>query len=269
MVQRKVAKATASVQASAEAGAPKRLIAESAYQKLSAAVAGTIRDDGGNAAVAVDDLTTGTSVAYNGAKEFITASIVKVDILSTLLYQLQQAGQPISGEQQELAATMIENSDNDSASDLYYDDNGSAGIDAANRLFGLRATTAGTGGYWGLTTTTAVDQIRLLRQVFATSSVLSPASRSFIQGLMSDVEGDQRWGVSAAADGGTDPMVKNGWLPDPYLWEINSIGEVIHDRQRILIAVLSDDNASEDSGISVVESVAEKAADAIAAADRK
>jgi hypothetical protein len=61
-------------------------------------------------------------------------------------------------------------------------------------------------------------------------------------------------------------MVKNGWLPSPVTsrWEINSIGEVIHDHQRLLIAVLSDDNASEASGISVVEEIAWKAAGAMA-----
>jgi hypothetical protein len=238
---------------------------ESAFQELSAAVAGPIGQDGGNVAVAVDDLTTGAASSYNGSKEFVTASIVKVDILSTLLYQSQQAGEAISDEEQELATTMIENSDNDSASDLYWDDNGSTGIDSANQVFGLSETTAGTGGYWGLTTTTVDDQIRLLRQVFTGNSALSPASRSYIQGLMGDVEPDQQWGVSAAADAGTSYMLKNGWLPDPDLWEINSIGEVIHDGQRMLIAVLSDDNATEDAGISIVETVAARAAGAIAA----
>jgi hypothetical protein len=80
---------------------------------------------------------------------------------------------------------------------------------------------------------------------------------------MSQVEADQQWGVTAAADPGTRFMVKNGWLPNPYLWEINSIGEVTHGGQRLLIAVLSDDNASESSGISLVEAVARRAADAV------
>jgi hypothetical protein len=82
---------------------------------------------------------------------------------------------------------------------------------------------------------------------------------------MSHVEADQQWGVTAAADPGTGFMVKNGWLPNPYLWEINSIGEVTHDGQRMLIAVLSDDNASETSGISLVEEVAKAAASSMAA----
>jgi beta-lactamase class A len=235
----------------------------SAQPDLTAALAPEIRDDGGHFAVAVDDLTTGSQEAYGGTEEFVTASIVKVDILVTLLYQAQEAGQALTGEDQDLATTMIENSDNDSASDLYYDVGGAEAIDAANRVCGLRETTAGTDGYWGLTTTTVDDQIRLLRVVFTSPSQLLPASQDYIQSLMSQVETDQQWGVTAAADPGTQPMVKNGWLPNPSLWEINSIGEVTHGGQRMLIAVLSDDNASEASGISLVEDVAKTAANAM------
>jgi hypothetical protein len=231
---------------------------------LAAALAPEIRDDGGHFAVAADDLSTGSTAAYGGTREFVTASIVKVDILVTLLYQAQEAGQALTAEDQDLATTMIENSDNDSASDLYDDVGGAVAIDDANRVCGLSETTAGTGGYWGLTTTTVDDQLRLLRVVFTRPSPLSPASQQYIQSLMSQVEADQQWGVTAAADPGTGFMVKNGWLPNPDLWEINSIGEVTHDRQRMLIAVLSDDNASESSGISLVQDVAKAAASAMA-----
>lgn len=239
--------------------------ARSAQQDLAAALAPLIREHGGHVAVAVADLTTGAQAAYGGTEEFVTASIVKVDILATLLYQLQQAGQTLTEEEQELAVTMIENSDNDSASDLYDLVDGADGIDDANNVFGLKQTTVGTGGYWGLTTTTVDDQIRLLRLVFTRPSVLSPASADYIRDLMSQVEADQQWGVPVAADPGTQFMVKNGWLPNPTLWEINSIGEIVHDHQRMLIAVLSDDNASESAGIAVVEAAASAAADSMAA----
>jgi Beta-lactamase enzyme family len=238
--------------------------APSAQQDLTAALASLIREDGGHFAVAVDDLSTGKQAAYAGTQEFVTASIVKVDILVTLLYQAQEAGQALTDEDQDLATTMIENSDNDSASALYDDVGGAEAIDDANRQCGLTETTAGTAGYWGLTTTTVDDQIRLLRVVFTRPSPLSPASQDYIQSLMSQVEADQQWGVPAAADPGTPFMVKNGWLPNPYLWEINSIGEITHGGQRMLVAALSDDNASEASGISLVEAVARAAASSMA-----
>ena len=240
----------------------------SAQQALAAAVAPLARGDDSQVAVAVDDLTTGADAAYAGAQEFVTASIVKVDILSTLLYQAQQSGQPLTSQTQALAATMIENSNDGAASDLYDEGNGAPGIDAANHVFGLAQTTVGTDGFWGLTTTTVDDQIRLLRLVFTRPSVLTAQSQDYIQNLMSQVEADQQWGVPAAADGGTQFMVKNGWLPSGTtgLWEINSIGEVVHDRQRMLIAVLSEGNATEDSGISFIQTVAESAATAVASA---
>jgi beta-lactamase class A len=234
-----------------------------AQQNLTAAVGPVIAQNGGNVAVAVDDLSTGATAAYDGSTEFVTASIVKVDILATLLYQLQQAGQSVGTDDQYQAQTMIENSDNDAASDLYAEVGGSQAIDDANQAFGLTQTTVGTDGYWGLTTTTAADQIQLLRTVFTSPSPLSPESQSYIQGLMSQVESDQQWGVPAAADPGTPFMVKNGWLPNPTRWEINSIGEVVHDGQQLLIAVLSAGNASEQAGISLVETVATKAAGAV------
>jgi hypothetical protein len=244
--------------------AAKRNPTASAQQALTAAVTPLIQEDGGHVAVAVDDLTTGAHAACGGAEEFVTASIVKVDILATLLYQEQQDGQVLSPVEQELATTMIENSNNKSATHLYDEDNGPEGIGNANSVFGLRQTTIGTDGYWGLTTTTVDDQIRLLRQVFASPSALSSASREYIRDLMSQVETDQQWGVPAAADPGTPFMVKNGWLPTSSLWEVNSIGEITHDHHHMLIAVLSDYNANEDSGIAVVEEVAKKAAQALA-----
>ena len=241
--------------------------AAKAPQALPAAVAPIARDDDGLVAVAVDDLTTGADAGYGSTQEFVTASIVKVDILSTLLYQAQQSGQQLSPGEEALATTMIENSNNDAASDLYDDAGGAEGIDQVNHVFGLGETTAGTDGRWGLTSTTVDDQIRLLRLVFTRPSMLTAESQDTIQDLMSQVEPDQRWGVAAAADDGTPFMVKNGWLPSGTtgLWEINSIGEVVHDGQRMLIAALSEGNVTEDSGISLVQTVTGAAADAMAA----
>ena len=234
-----------------------------AQQRLTIAVAPLIQADGGHVAVAIDDLTTGTEATYNGTSEFATASIVKVDILATLLYELQHSGQTMTGEDQDLATTMIENSDNDAASALYADIGAPEDLDQANQAFGLTGTTAGTDGEWGLTSTTVDDQIRLLRQITVPSAALSPAAQDYIQDLMGRVETDQQWGVPAAADPGRRYLVKNGWLPNPVLWSINSIGEIEHDQDELLVAVLSDGNSTEDAGISAVQAVVQKAADAM------
>lgn len=238
-----------------------RVMANPVAQKnLATAVASVVGSDGGHATVAVDDLSRNAISFYNDNDEFDTASIMKVDILAVLLYRLQNAGQRLSTAQRQLATKMIENSDNDSATALFKEDGQAAGVGAANQAFGLDQTAVGPQGQWGLTKTTATDQMKILQQVFTGDSLLSPASREYVQSLMSQVETDQRWGVPAAADSGSTYMVKNGWLPDPTLWSVNSIGEVTHDGQKLLVAVLSDDNQSENSGIGVDQRIAQDAA---------
>lgn len=233
---------------------------------FAAAIAAIVDPAPSHGAVAVADLTTGASDSYaDGGHLFDTASIVKLDILSTLLYQHQQSGRPLTAAEQAYATTMIENSDNDAASALFDDVGDVAGLTAANQVFGLTDTTVGSA--WGLTTTDPTDQVKLLKQVFAPDSVLTADSQAYIHGLMSNVEGDQRWGVSAAASPGTSFLLKNGWLPNSStgLWTINSIGEVTYDGHLLLIAVQTDGSSDMDSGVAFNEQIAAAAAHALVA----
>ena len=114
---------------------------------------------------------------------------------------------------------------------------------------------------WGLTQTTAADQLALLQQVFGDDSKLSSASQEYLQGLMGEIATDQHWGVSAAADGSSWAL-KNGWLPRSAtgLWDINSIGRVTaSDGGDYLVVALSNGNATKEKGISLVESAARAA----------
>jgi hypothetical protein len=213
--------------------------------------------------VAVLDPDSGEGASY-GTGAFDTASIVKVDILATLLLQAQDADRQLTADEKSYATAMIENSDNDSASALWRVIGEADGLDAANERFGLTGTTGGDGMLWGLTQTTAADQLTLLRQVFGDDSQLSKASRTYLQGLMGRIAADQHWGVSAAADG-SQWALKNGWLARSTtgLWDVNSIGRVTVDGRDCLVAVLSNGNSTKAKGISLVEAVAKAAVSAV------
>lgn len=213
--------------------------------------------------VAVLDLGSGADATY-GESAFDTASIVKVDILATLLLQAQDADRRLTAAEKTYATAMIENSDNDSASALWRIIGKAQGLDAANERFGLTDTAGGDDMLWGLTQTTAADQLTLLQQVFGDDSELSRASRTYLQGLMGQIAADQRWGVSAAADGSSWAL-KNGWLARSTtgLWDVNSIGRVTVGGQDRLVAVLSNGNATQTAGISLVEQVARTAVSAL------
>ncbi|MFJ2235946.1 serine hydrolase [Streptomyces sp. NPDC087859] len=210
--------------------------------------------------VAVLDLDSGESATYGDAA-FDTASIVKVDILAALLLRAQDEDRHLTAAERSYATAMIENSDNASASALWRIIGQAEGLDAANERLGLTGTEGGDGMLWGLTRTTAADQLTLLRQVFGDDSELSSASREYVRGLMGRIAVGQDWGVSAAADGSAWAL-KNGWLPRSTtgLWDINSIGRVTaSDGRAYLVVALSNGNATKEKGVSLVESASRAA----------
>jgi len=236
--------------------------------RLAAALTRVLRDHAGRVAVGVTDQATGVTAIYHGTESFDTASIVKADILAVLLLQLQQAGKSIGAADRQLAARMIKDSDNAAASALWDAVGGGPGLEAGNAVLGLTQTVPGPGGYWGLTTTTVTDQLRLLADLTSARSPLSAAARGYELSLMRDVEAGQNWGVTKAASTGTRPAVKNGWLPagPRGLWVINSVGVISHAGQHLAIAALSDGNRSQSAGISLVQAAATAAVSAVAAA---
>ncbi|GAC1331644.1 MAG: hypothetical protein NVSMB13_20010 [Mycobacteriales bacterium] len=209
--------------------------------------------------VAAINLATGATFGYFDDRRYPTASVAKVNILAALLLQAQDSGRPLSADADELATSMIEQSDNDAADQLWERIGGAAGLAAADVRLGLTQTTPGTDGLWGLTTTSAADQLRLLVDLTSEQSPLAAPARAYLLHLMGAVEEDQAWGVSAAARPGDQLAVKNGWLPldgDDGNWVVDSIGRLSGVGGTLLVAVLSDASADMDSGISVVQRAA-------------
>jgi beta-lactamase class A len=203
---------------------------------------------------AVYDAATGRLSVYHPGVAQDTASIMKVDILATLLAQSQSDGTALSPAVQGLSTAMIEQSDNNDAQALWNAEGGATAVSAFDATAGLSQTTPDAAGYWGLSTTTAADQVQLLRQIAYPSAVLTPTSRSYELGLMSNVESGQAWGISSGVAPGVAVALKDGWLPlDAGGWQVNSEGYVDGDGRDYIIAVLTDGNGTEADGIDTIE----------------
>jgi hypothetical protein len=102
----------------------------------------------------------------------------------------------------------------------------------------------------------AHDEMLLLRLLITQNTVLDSASRGYALSLMSSVTPAQRWGVTAGAASGVTAYLKNGWLPDPERWVINSIGDFAQGGGDYSIAILTRNNPTMSYGVTTVQAVA-------------
>jgi beta-lactamase class A len=226
--------------------------------KLSKDIAAAIRGRSGYIAIRVEDVRTGVECRYNEGRRSHSASVVKATILAALLYWRQHTHTSLTSTEKHEATLMIEDSDNNAATYLW-NDVGHARLNQFIKAATMTETELNPGGYWGLSEITARDELQLTRLLTEHNSVLTDSSRAYELNLMNHVVSYERWGVPAGAPSGLTVYVKNGWLNDPVLWVINSIGAIEGHGRDYKMAILTYDNPSEQYGINTVQAIAEAA----------
>ena len=257
--------ATAPVSASPPASRPSASAGLGRHQDpLGAAAAAYVSSRAGVVLAAVYDLRTGQAWTLGRGQPQDEASVVKLDVLETLLAERGRSGTQLSASDQALAEQMIEDSDNDAATSLWYEVGGASAIRSFNSAAGLADTVPSScvncPGFpwpgWGLTTTVPGDQLILLRALVEPNSLLTNAARNYALSLMENVTPDQRWGVSGGVPAQATVALKNGWLPlnsTDSDWQINSVGWISGSGRDYLMAVLTTGNPSEQYGIDTID----------------
>jgi hypothetical protein len=204
---------------------------------------------------------------YNAAQTHITASIVKVEIL-TMVQEYWGAVDAIPEDHRELLQQMITESDNGATTSLYNYLGGVDALVAAHERYGLQDTTPDAQGRWGVGWSSAPDQLILTDQaLFTDRGVLDAEQVDLSRELMGGVVEEDAWGVSAAAAEGEAVWLKNGWDVEAQLdglWVVNSIGVLGGDGENpIKLAVLTSGAVDEVAGIPIVEEIAKIAREVI------
>ena len=172
-------------------------------------------------AIYEEDPALRVTCELNPAEQFYSASVIKVTILSALLYKIGGVGH-LTAAQRNLAYLMITQSDNSAATALWNEVGMGAMQNYLNRQ-GMHDTVLSPA--WGLTRITAQDELTQLNAI-SYPSILGPYARAYVLSLMAQVTSSQRWGVSAGVGAGVTVHIKNGWLAHPTStdWIINSLG---------------------------------------------
>jgi hypothetical protein len=234
--------------------------APSPFTKLTPYLAGRA----GSVTAALYDARTRTTWVFHPGAVQDTASIVKVQIMGTALQEAEAARERLPQPEAALMTSMIENSNNQSATALLQDVGGPGAVALFDHSVGLDHTIPSTLALvpgtswpgWGLTTTTAVDQVMLVSKFAYPNPVFSRASRRYGLSLMENIEPDQDWGVSAGLPAGTTVALKNGWLPlGPSDWQVNSIGWIVGHGRNYVLAVLTRGSPTEAYGIETIQSI--------------
>ncbi|MFB9661073.1 hypothetical protein ACFQS3_14995 [Glycomyces mayteni] len=201
---------------------------------------------------------------YNPDQTHITASIVKVEILS-MVQEYWGSVEAIPEDHLELLNRMIRESHNDSTSTLYNYLGGVDALVAAHARYGLQDTTPDPQGRWGVGWSSASDQL-ILVGLNLFEGVLDAEQVDLGRELMGSVIEEQAWGVSAAAKDGETVWLKNGWDVESQLgglWVVNSIGVLDGDGDPVKLAVLTSGAVDDVEGIPIVEEIARISRDVI------
>jgi hypothetical protein len=224
--------------------------------KLKRDITSALANRKGTIAVGLYDRSTKTTCTLRASSAYDSASVVKVTVLATLLWDAKLHNRYLTDRETTLAKAMITKSDNSATSTLWKQ-LGLTKIKGFLSAAGMTQTKPGADGYWGLTQITVTDEQKLLKLITASNTVLSDNSRTYIRKLMSQVISSQRWGTPYGAPPDVSVHVKNGWLQrSTHGWRVHSVGTFKGGGHDYMITVLTHDNSTMNYGITTIQGVA-------------
>jgi hypothetical protein len=204
----------------------------------------------------VFDTRTGCAYWMHPENRLRTASVFKVMVMAGTLLEAQEDGRQPSAWEWGQMTPMITESANGPVRALWRQFGGSPWFRRQAEIFGLTQTSpvGDTGGVWGRTTTSAMDQANLLRQVLRGDwGPLDAAYRQKAWDLMTSVVPSQTWGVTEGVPPAWTVAQKNGFAGHI----ANSVGFVRQPGgdEGYVIAVLSNGWSDWKRGVPVVDEI--------------
>ena len=170
-------------------------------------------------------------------------STIKVLILVATLKVAQDRGRALTSTQKSLASRMIRYSDNAATDTLMRQVGASTCQRVAHQLGMTRTVVLGgtvfrSSTWWGHSTTTTRDLVRLMNHVVL-GTYLSPGRRAYVRDLMATVTSTQTWGLGDGLPDDVHVELKNGWGPRSDGYRLNCVGHVSGRGRSYQMSILS------------------------------
>lgn len=230
--------------------------AVASFDALDTALADYLADYGKRVGVELLDVTRGVTYTYNADRPYLVASSMKVPIMLTLLTQLEAKGRGPNATELSRLTTMIENSNNTSASYLYKEIGYQAGINAFMKQVGIIGLTPQTPHVgWGWSTITPAAMVSLL-ELLHEGKVLNAKDRAQALKLMEHIQADQRVGAGDSSPAGATVALKDGWVLGPdNLYVMNSSGIITVGSETYIVAAYTMDDKTYGEGFRIVRHI--------------
>ena len=174
----------------------------------------------------VYDARTGCQYDLNRDERITTASVVKIEVMTGVLLRAQDQGRALTAWERSKIDPMITESADTPTSELFIYLGGTAGFATVDERLSLTETELPP-SVWGLTETSARDQVNLIRQVLIGDyGPLDEAYREEAWRYMTSVIPSQTWGITAGVEPRWTVAQKNGFAGSSRGWRINSVGFV-------------------------------------------
>jgi hypothetical protein len=191
---------------------------------------------------------------YRQDERYELASVAKIYILLAYLDRLSHEQRIPTPDEIDQMRTMIEESGNEPATELFDAIGRHDGIAAFLAAHSLPPIDAAEDGSWGSMRASPLDVGHLLLDLYQ-GRILDLPATSLAFSLLANVIHSQAWGVGAVLDGGAvkEVYLKNGWYPGPDGWIVNSVGIAAEPKDSYAIVILSDTQPSFEEGIAQIE----------------
>ena len=193
----------------------------------------------------------GRPVGSHRNRVHLSASVVKLMLLTAYLRQPGVRDDELTGEERKFLGPMIKSSDNKDANRVY-------GIVGAEGLYDVaddaRMRHFTTMSVWGGSEITPGDQARFIDNL---ERYVPKRHQDYALGLLARVIPPQRWGVPRLKLPGWKVRIKGGWTPlSGGGWRVNQIARIENGNRQLSLAIFTTDQTDFNYGRETIEGVA-------------